>query len=111
MENIESIETFDKIIDDSIFDSENFPVKDRKRASTRRKKSYFKGKWRFDRLYQKGFTPFYKYEPTLRGMMRKTNIIRWYSPNDGTRQKGFNHSDIRRLITANDKLAEYVMED
>lgn len=114
MENIETIETFDEIIDDSIYDSENFPIKDRKHASARRKKSYIKGKWRVERLYAKtkDWTKYPKRnESVLHGMMQKTNVIRVYSANGNCRQRGFNHSDIRRLITANDKLAEYIMED
>lgn len=108
MENIETIETFGEIIDDSIFDSENFPVKDRKQASARRKKTYFKGKKRFDMIRLKGFTPLPEAESVLRGMTRKTSIIR----SDIQRGSYFetSRSNIRRRLIANDKLAEYAME-
>lgn len=108
MENFETIETFDEIIDDSIYDSENFPVKDRKQASARRKKTYFKGKKRFDMIRLKGFTPLPEQESVLRGMTRKTSIIR----SDIQRGSYFEgtRSNIRRQETSNDKLLEFVME-
>lgn len=101
MENIETIE----FIDDSIYDSENFPVKDRKQASARRKKTYFKGKKRFNMIRLKGFTPLPEAESVLRGMTRKTSIIR----SDIQRGSYFetSRSNIRRRLITNDKLAEY----
>ena len=68
MKNIENI-------DDLLLDSESFHVKDRSKAA-RRKKAYFKGKKRFDRAYNKGFTPFPKAESIIRGMFRKTNVVK-----------------------------------
>ena len=105
MENIETIE----FIDDSIFDSENFPVKDRSKAAARRKKTYFKGKRRFDKVYPNGFWPNPKAEPIIRGMLRKTYVIKPFHEKDTTRF-GTNRGTIRRQEIANDKLAEYAME-
>lgn len=98
----------------TIYDSENFPVKDRNRASSRRKKTYFKGKKRAETLYAKtkNWTKYPKRnEAVLRGVLRDTtSVIKVYTENGGTRQKGFNRSAARRQLTANDKMAEFAME-
>lgn len=99
-----SIDELNDIFEDTFVD-ENFPEKDRSR-SYRRKKTYFKGRKRYNRIYQKGFTPFSNTESIIKGMMRKTNIVRVYSPNDPTRQRGFNRSNLRRIDSANYKLCD-----
>ena len=103
MKNFETIETFD----DSIYDSETFPDKDRSNAA-RRKKTYFKSKRRFDKIYLKGFTPYHNAEQIIRGMLRKTNVIRVFHEKDRTRF-GTKFSTIRRQEASNNKLAYYTM--
>lgn len=111
MEDYKSIVSYENSIDElndifeDTFVDENFPEKDRSR-SYRRKKTYFKGRKRYNRIYQKGFTPFSNTESIIKGMMRKTNIIRVYSPNDPTRQRGFNRGNLRRIDSANYKLCD-----
>lgn len=104
MENIETIEA----IDDSIFDSENFPVKDRSHAA-RRKKAYFKGKHRFDTLRSLNFDPAPEWKPIICGMLRKTNLVVHDHDPIGT-PRATSISDSRRLASANDKLSGYFME-
>lgn len=115
MENFMTIEEAVKLYGESVFGEnddisetiESFPVKDRTSKSSRRKKTYFKGKKRYDRVYQKGFTPYRNKESIIRGMMRKTSVVRVYSPNDSTRQKGFNHSNTRRDLNSNELIKDY----
>lgn len=109
--------SFEEIVADEMFpdtstvyDSENFPVKDRDRASSRRKKTYFKGKQRFDRLSNsKGFS-LYKREPVMRGMLRKTNAFVVVNENETT-HFGTDRNTVRRRATADDKMTEYGFED
>ena len=101
MKNIENI-------DDLLLDSESFHVKDRSKAA-RRKKAYFKGKKRFDRAYNTGFTPFPKAESIIRGMFRKTNVVKVFYEKDYTKF-GASHGTVKRLETVKDKFAEYAME-
>lgn len=118
MENYMTIDEAINLYDESVFGdetdicevTESFPVKDRTSKSSRRKKTYFKGKKRYDRVYQKGFTPFPNKESVIRGMMRKTNVIRVYCSSDNTRQKGFNHSVIRSLNSVDNKMSDYCKE-
>ena len=118
MENFMTIDEAVKLYGESVFGEnddisetiESFPVKDRTSKSSRRKKTYFKGKKRYDRVYQKGFTPCPNTESVIRGMMRKTSVVRMYSPNDSTRQKGFNHSIICSLDSTDNKMLEYYEE-
>ena len=118
MENYMTIDEAVNLYGESVFDDENdiceatesFPVKDRETKSSRRKKTYFKGKNRYNRICQKGFVPYRNKESVIRGMMRKTNIVRVYCSSDDTRQKGFNHSVIRRLDSADDKMYGYYEE-
>ena len=106
MENFMTIDEAVKLYGESVFGENNdtseaiesFPVKDRTSKSSRRKKTYFKGKKRYDRVYQKGFTPFPNKESVIRGMMRNT------------RQKGFNHSVIRSLNSVDNKMLDYYKE-
>lgn len=118
MENFMTIEEAVKLYGESVFGEnddisetiESFPVKDRTSKSSRRKKTYFKGKKRYDRVYQKGFTPFPEKESVIRGMMRKTNVIRVYCSSDNTRQKGFNHSNTRRDLNSSELIKDYYEE-
>ena len=118
MENYMTIDEAINLYGESVFDdetdiyeaAESFPVKDRETKSTRRKKTYFKGKNRYHRVCQKGFTPYPNKESVIRGMMRKTNVIRVYCSSDNTRQKGFNHSIIRSLDSTDNKMLEYYEE-
>ena len=118
MENYMTIDEAINLYGESVFGdetdicevTESFPVKDRYSKSARRKKTYFKGKKRYDRVYQKGFTPFPNKESVIRGMMRKTNVIRVYCSSDNTRQKGFNHSIIRSLNSVDNKMLDYYKE-
>lgn len=89
---------------------EEFPIKDRSSRPGRRKKTYFKGKQRYDRARQKGFTPYPEKESVLRGMMRKTCVINanvWKGDSRFDTDRG----TVRRQRGANDKLNDYAMED
>lgn len=103
-------EMFAETTNDSIFDSENFPVKDRKHTSARRKKSYFKAKKRFDRLCDFSFGPLFRNPKVIHGMLRETNIFRPTLDRNSEVYRFKDRSTIRRLNEANDKMAEYVME-
>lgn len=85
--------------------SENFPTKDRRHAA-RRKKAYFKGKNRFNTLHSRGLEPLPKWEPMIRGFLRKTNVLM----HDYSTPYTTTMSNIRRLASANDKLSGYFME-
>ena len=118
MENFMTIEEAVKLYGESVFGEnddisetiERFPVKDRTSKSSRRKKTYFKGKKRYDRAYQKGFTPYRNKESIIHGMMRKTNVVRVYCSSDSTRQKGFNHSNTRRDLNSSELIKDYYEE-
>ena len=101
MKNIENI-------DNLLLDSESFHVKDRSKAA-RRKKAYFKGKKRFDRAYNKGFTPYPNAESIIRGMFRKTNVIKVLYEKEYTKFEA-SHGTVKRLETIKDKFSEYAME-
>lgn len=120
MENINTFENFDdsyvylKVPDDHILididvcDEIDFPVKDHSSAA-RRKKTFVKGKKRYDLARHKGFTPYPENESVLRGMMRKTCVINadiWKSASHFKSNQG----TVRRRESVNDKLNEYVME-
>ena len=108
MENINAFENFNNSIDDTYIE-DDFPVKNHRSAS-RRKKTFFKGKKRYDLARQIGYIPDPKDEYVLRGMMRKTCAV------NGNVWKGAssfktNRGTIRRQLSANDKTNEYTMED
>lgn len=103
-------EVFSETVENFMFDSENFPVKDRKQASARRKKTYFKGKKRFDRLCDFGYEPLIGKTKVIRGMLKETNVIRPTFERNSEVYRFKNRSTVRRLNVANSKLAEYVME-
>ena len=103
MENVNTFENFDDVVEI------DFPAKNHSMA-IRRKKTFFKGKKRYNLARHKGFTPHPKDESVLRGMMRKTCVVNanvWkcascFETNRGT---------VRRQWSANDKMNEYTMED
>lgn len=115
MENY-AMTNFEEMVADEMFpetnnayDSENFPTKDRSRSSARRKKTYYKGKKRFERLSNtKGFTT-YKKEPVMQGMLRKTNAFVVVNENDTTHFRT-DRNTVRRQLIANDKMMEFAME-
>lgn len=82
MENYMTIDEAVDLYGESVFgetsdifeDFEGFPTKDRSNAA-RRKKAYFKGKKRFNRVFQNGFTPSPEKEKVIKGMLRKTNVV------------------------------------
>lgn len=98
---------FNDILDE-IYVDEEFPVKTHDSA-TRRKKTYFKAKKRYDMVRQKDCLPHKKKDAVLHGMMRKTcvakdnalAIISSFKSDRGT---------VRRQWSANDKMNDYVME-
>lgn len=115
MENY-AMTNFEEMVADEMFpetnnayDSENFPTKDRSRSSARRKKTYFKGKKRFNMIHLKGFTPLPEQESVLRGMTRKTSIIRSDIVGRGSYFET-SRSNIRRQETSDAKLTEFAME-
>lgn len=107
MKNIETIETFENTVDDSIFDSENFPIKDRSSNPARRKKAYFKSKKRFDALADHGITFKPEWTQMLHGFARKNSIL--MKDNATTASFKTNRGTVRRLLSADDKIAEYTM--
>lgn len=77
MKNIETVKVTEAF-DDTVFDHEDFPIKDRSKA-VRRKKTYFKGKNRLSRIckarqYSKDDSV-YAFDVRARGMLKKTNVI------------------------------------
>ena len=107
MENIKIFENFNDV--DETYVDDSFPVKNLDLAA-RRKKTFFKGKKRYNLARHKGFTPHPKDESVLRGMMRKTCAVNsnvW--KNSSTFET--NRGTVRRQWSANDKMNEYAMED
>lgn len=109
MNTTDAIETTE-MLDENVIDTEEYLAKDRSRAD-KRKKTFMKGKNRFNRVRQKGFTPPRSKESVIRGMFRKTNVVRVYCSSDNTRQKGFNHSAIRRKNKSDYAINDYYKED
>lgn len=116
MENVMSIEEAVKLYGESVFGEnddisetiESFPVKDRTSKSSRRKKTYFKGKKRYDRVYQKGFTPFPEKENRIKGMLRNTNVITAnYNPDPYYET---DISAVRRDLDASELIKDYYEE-
>ena len=121
MKNINTFENFDnaynyvKVPDDRIvidFDipvEDDFPVKNHSSAA-RRRKTYLKGKHRYELLRQKDKLPPSKKDSVLRGMARKTCIFHvpksWKIKHD----LRINRSTVRRQWGADDKMNEYAME-
>lgn len=93
----------------SAYDSENFPTKDRKHASARRKKDYLVGKRRFMRFSDEwGLSWIVNNQPVLQGIMRKTNVRNPFKDDDN--RLNAKRANVRRQETSNDKLREFVME-
>lgn len=116
MENYMTIDEAVNLYGESVFGENNdisetiesFPVKDRTSKSSRRKKTYFKGKKRYDRVYQKGFTPFPEKENRIKGMLRSTNVITAnYNP-DPFREADI--SAVRRDLNASELIKDYYEE-
>lgn len=87
-------------------DFDEFPTKNQ-RTTARRKKAFFKSKHRFNILHSRGLDPLPKWEPMIRGFLRKTNVL----IHDYSTPYTTSMSNIRRLDSANDKLSSYFMED
>lgn len=84
MENFMTIDEAVKLYGESVFGEnddisgtiESFPVKDRTSKSSRRKKTYFKGKKRYKRICDtRGYELEGDNAPIIKGMLKKTNII------------------------------------
>lgn len=113
MENFE-MTNFEEMVADEMFpetdntyDSENFPIKDRSRSATRRKRDCAKGKKRVETLYAKtkNWTKYPKRnESVLRGVLRSTTSV------INQPKKNFNRSAIRRQLSVRDKIVDYAME-
>lgn len=93
-------------VSDTFEDSDGFPTKNQ-RTAARRKKAFSKSKHRFDILHSHGLDPLPKWEPMIRGFLRKTNVL----IHDYGTPYATSMSNIRRLASANDKLFSYFMED
>lgn len=93
-----------------IYESENFPTKDRSKSATRRKKTYFKGKKRFDRLCDFALEPLFRNPRLIGGMLRKTNIIRPTLERNSGVYRFNDRCTVRRLDAANNKLTEFGFE-
>lgn len=108
-ETIDNVEIFDEV-DNAVTDSENFPAKDRGRTAARRKKDYFKGKRRYERICDVGWEP--DNPRILRGKLKKTHVIRptiWR--NSDTYRFDTKRSTIRRSNEVDNKLMDYELED
>ena len=116
MENYMTIDEAINLYGESVFGENNdisetiesFPVKNRTSKPARRKKTYFKGKKRYDRVYQKGFTPFPEKENRIKGMLRSTNVITAnYNPNSYYET---DISAVRRDLNASELIKDYYEE-
>lgn len=113
MENYE-MTNFEEMVADEMFpetnnayDSEIFPIKDRSRSATRRKRDYAKGKKRVETLYAKtkNWTKYPKRnESVLRGVLRDTTSV------INQPKENFNRSAIRRQLSVKDKMMEFARE-
>lgn len=99
---------------------EEFPIKDRSSRPGRRKKTYFKGKQRYELCKHNldhGRMVLPKSESVTKGMLRKTNVMKrslktafWNEGYlKGTNRR--NHNTNKRLTDSNDKMNDYAMED
>lgn len=108
--NDEAVALYDESVfeeDDNTFEGfDEFPTKNHRNV-TRRKKTFFKSKHRFDILHSLGLEPRSKQKPKIRGFLRKTNVL---NHECGTPYVT-SMSNIRRLASANNKLSEYFMEE
>lgn len=112
MENFK-MTAFEELVADEMFpesnsicEFEDFPVKDRKRTSARRRTAYFKSKRRCNRLYDFWNDP----SLVIQGAMRKTNIFRPTLFRNSEIYHFKNRSTVRKLDSANETLAEFAME-
>ena len=98
MENFENIE--------AVKDLENFPVKDRSKAAIRRKKTYFKGRNRLDRICEtRQYATPDSFDHTVKGMLKKTNVVTpHFDPDPYT---SINLKTIRRDLDTKEMLKDY----
>ena len=104
MENFENIETAE-----TIEDLESFPEKNRSKTSIRRKKTYFKGKNRLDRICKtRQYATPDSFDHTVKGMLKKTNVVTpHFDPDPYTSIK---LKSIRRDLNAKEMLKDYYEE-
>ena len=104
MENFENSENVE-----IVEDLENFPVKDRSKASIRRKKTYFKGKNRLDRIYKtRQYATSDSFDSTVKGMLKKTNVV---TPHfDPDPYVSVNLNAVRRDLDTKEMLKDYYEE-
>lgn len=101
MENFENSETVEEI--------EDFPEKNRSKASIRRKKTYFKGKNRFDRICKtRQYATPDIFDHTVKGMLKKTNVVTpHFDPDPYT---SIELKSIRRDLDEKEMLKDYYEE-
>lgn len=100
-------EMFPEVSNESAYDSEIFLVKDRKHASARRKKTYFKGKKRFTRFANDwGLDFIVGNQSALQGFMRKTNVKNPFKDVDN--RLNAKRANVRRQDEASAMLADYM---
>ena len=104
MENFENSENVE-----IIEDLENFPVKVRSKAAIRRKKTYFKGKNRLDRICKtRQYATSDRFDSTVKGMLKKTNVV---TPHfDPDPYVSVNLKSIRRDLGTKEMLKDYYEE-
>lgn len=104
MENFENSENVE-----IVEDLENFPVKDRSKAAIRRKKTYFKGKNRLDRICKtRQYATSDRFDSTVKGMLKKTNVV---TPHfDPDPYVSVNLKSIRRDLGTKEMLKDYYEE-
>ena len=109
VKNVEAIEAFENYdIDETAFDSVNFPIKDRSKAA-RRKKTYFKGKNRYKWICDtRGYDLEGGNVHVIKGMLKKTNII---TPQfDPDPLLSINLKNIRRGMDEKEMIQDYYEE-
>ena len=101
MENFENSETVEEI--------EDFPEKNRSKTSIRRKKTYFKGKNRLDRICKtRQYATPDSFDHKVKGMLKKTNVVTpHFDPDPYTSIK---LKSIRRDLDAKEMLKDYYEE-
>ena len=104
MENFENSENVE-----IVEDVDNFPVKDRSKAAIRRKKTYFKGKSRLDRICKtRQYATPDSFDHTVKGMLKKTNVVTpHFDPDPYTSIK---LKSIRRDLDTKEMLKDYYEE-
>ena len=119
MENFMTIDEAVNLYGESVFGEnddisetiESFPVKDRTSKSSRRKKTYFKGKKRYKRICDiRGYELEGDNVPIIKGMLKKTNIITPHYEHDPFLSLKLKLKDICNVMDKKEMIADYCEE-